>query len=81
MIYFTLIFLTATSVFCKEVEGDKAKNIVLKGEVIGMALFDDFLKKIFEEKEAGFIYGVKFNNEIYHCYHSRNINWFCESFN
>jgi hypothetical protein len=75
-----LVLFTATAGLSKEVEGDEAKNIVMKGEVLGMALFDDFFKRVFEEKKSGFIYSVKYDKEIYYCYNSRKIGWFCESF-
>ena len=62
------LLLTTTSVsLSKEVEGTEAKKIVMNGEVIGMTLFDDFFKKVFEEKNAGFIYKVKYNESVLLC--------------
>jgi len=81
-IIITLLFilLTAKVGFSKEFEGSEAKNIVMNGEVLGMILFDDFFKEIFEEREVGFIYSVKYENELYYCYNYNRDKWFCEFF-
>ena len=74
------ILLTAKVGFSKEIEGNEAKNMVMNGEVLGMTLFDDFFKEVFEEREAGFIYSVKYENKLYYCYNYNRNKWFCESF-
>ena len=78
----TLLLVLFTTKVClsEEIEGNKAKNIVMNGEVLGMTLFDDFFKEIFRETEAGYIYSVKYENEIYYCYNYNRKKWFCESF-
>lgn len=75
-----LILFTTTASLSKEVEGDDAKRIVMNGEVLGMTLFDNFFKELFDEKDAGFIYSVKYKDEIYTCYNFAMKEWFCESF-
>ena len=78
----TLLLVLFTSKVClsEEFEGNKAKNIVMNGDVLGMTLFDNFFKEIFEEEDAGFIYSVKYENEIYYCYNYNRNKWFCEKF-
>ncbi len=74
-----LILFTTTASLSNEVEGDDAKNIVMNGEVLGMTLFDAFLKKEFGEEFAGFVYGVKYKGELYYCFNYNMNKWFCES--
>jgi hypothetical protein len=64
----------------KEIEGEAAKAIVMSGEVLGMTLFDDFFKRIFQERDVGFIYSVKYDDDLYYCYNFKRSQWFCESF-
>ena len=72
--------VTFSTAFADEVEGDKAKSIVMEGEVLGMVLFDDFFKRVFEEENAGFIYSVKYEGKLFTCYNYNRKEWFCESF-
>jgi len=74
-----MICSTATATLANEVEGDEAKKIVLTGEVLGMALFDEFFKQEFES-DVGFIYGVKYQDKLFTCYNFNMREWFCESF-
>jgi len=79
------IFLAGAFIVCStvayasgEVEGYEAKSIVMNGDVLGVTLFDDFFKDVFKEKKAGFIYSVKYENEIYYCFNYNRTKWFCE---
>jgi hypothetical protein len=64
----------------QEVSGDEAKSIVMSGEVLGMTLFDDFFKNVFEEESVGFIYSVIYENDLYYCFNYQRSEWFCETF-
>jgi hypothetical protein len=53
---------------------------VIDGKVLGMSIFDDFMKEVFGEKQAGFVYSVLYEDKVWACYNSKTIGWFCETF-
>lgn len=61
-----------------EVEGEEARSIVMSGKVLGMTIFDDFMKNVFNEPELGFIYSVIYENDLYYCYNYQRRKWMCE---
>lgn len=64
-----------------EIEGDEAKNIITKGNVLGVSIFDEDAKKYFDVR-IGFIYRVINNDTFWTCLSwekETEEKWFCDS--
>jgi hypothetical protein len=64
-----------------EIEGDKAKDILTNGKVLGISLFEEGMKKDIGVR-MGFVYRVIHNGNFWSCYSwekDQEEVWFCDS--
>jgi len=64
-----------------EIEGDEAKNIATKGNVLGVSIFDEDMKRELDVR-MGFVYRVIHNDNFWTCFSWQDKTeekWFCDS--
>lgn len=64
-----------------EIDGDEAKNIAIKGNVLGVSIFDEDMKRGFGAR-MGFVYRVIHNDNFWTCFsweEKTEEKWFCDS--